>query len=229
MTLDELRLYIRTQLDMDEEELPNALLDSYLSEGFLRTISQDQMWPFYEHGWSIALVPSETSMLLPPNCDPVGIMSLRDSTSGGRLMQIGHELAEDNFVGTNAYASAPVYYSIFAGSIWLWPLPYAGAARNFELRGHRYPTDWVTAGPSASPDCDVRLHQLLAHYAIALCYAQQEDEVLEDVYMKRWQASYAAAHTAICRPRQHRPLILNGGLALGSGYLSGPAWNLPVA
>ena len=60
------------------------------------------------------------------------------------------------------------------------------------------PTDWIAGGAGAEPDCDIRLHQLLAHYAIALCYAQQEDEVLEDVYMKRWQASY--------RRRPHRDL-----------------------
>ena len=53
MNLQQLRDYIRVQLDMDEEELPNALLDSYLSEGFLRTISMEVRWPFYEKRWNI--------------------------------------------------------------------------------------------------------------------------------------------------------------------------------
>ena len=85
----------------------------------------------------------------------------------------------------------------------------------------------MVGGASAEVDADPRLHKLLVHYAIALCYAQQEDEVLEDVYMKRWQASFGAAHNAICAPRHHRPLILNGGLPYIPTY-SPVQWNLPV-
>lgn len=229
MTLEELRIYIRVQLDMDEEELPNALLDSYLNEGYLRTISQDQQWPFFEEFWQVALVPSAESVMLPVDCDPIGIMSLVDSITGGRLMQIGNELAEDNFVGPNAHGTVPNYYSVYAGQIWLWPKPFEGAERQYDLRGHRYGRDWIAAGPDTQVDADVRLHILLAHYAIALCYAQQEDEVLEDVYMKRWQSGFAAAHAAICRPRQHRPLIFNGGLPVPPGQTSGVSLNLPVS
>ena len=64
---------------------------------------------------------------------------------------------------------------------------------------------------------------------LALSYAQQEDEVLEDVYMKRWQASFEAAHSAICNPRHHRPLVMNGGLPLTSYNTNSMAWGPPVA
>ena len=82
----------------------------------------------------------------------------------------------------------PTYYSIYGGG----DHPVADTARRLRPRLHAArlppPRRLDRQGASAEPDCDVRLHQLLAHYAIALCYAQQEDEVLEDVYMKRWQA-----------------------------------------
>lgn len=212
MNLQQLRDYCRVQLDVDEEELPNALVDTYLAEAFLRTINQENRWPFYETRWDVSKLDGE-DITLPVDCDPPGIEALIDSVSGVRLMQISNELAEDRFVGAGATATNPSYYTILGTSIQLWPSPPVGAdPRNYRLRGHRFAKDWMLGGASGIPDCDVRLHQLLAHYAIALAYAQQEDEVLEDVYMKRWQTSYIAAHAAICAPRHHRPLIINGGL-----------------
>ena len=143
-------------------------------------------------------------------------MALIDVQSGTRLMQVGSETADDNFVAMNS-EGVPYYYSLEANLIYLHP-SQAGGTTDYMLRGHRYPIDWTATGAGSEPDCDVRLHQLLAHYAIALCYAQQEDEVLEDVYMKRWQASFITAHSAICAPRHHRPLIFNGGVPYPSAY-----------
>ena len=228
MNLQSLRDYIRVQLDMDEEELPNALLDSYLSEAFLRTISMENRWPFYESRWDVAKIADTPNVALPPNVDPAGIVSLQDRSNGYRLMQVAMELAEDSFVGMWSTSSNPMYYSLYGSEIVLWPGPPSDLAREYYLRGYRLPADWISQGAGAEPDCDVRLHQLLAHYAIALAYAQQEDEVLEDVYMKRWQASYIAAHHAICQPRHHRPLIMNGGLPYTPSY-NPVVWGPPVA
>lgn len=219
MNLQQLREYVRTQLDIDEEELPNSLADAYLNEAFLRTISQESRWPFYETRWDVAKIDGDPGIVLPAECDPPGIEALIDATSGARLIQIANELAEDRFYGEGAASNNPSHYSILGRVLYLWPTFATGAAaRNYHLRGHRYPRDWVADGASGVPDCDIRLHQLLAHYAIALAYAQQEDEVLEDVYMKRWQASYLAAHAAICAPRHHRPLVFNGGLMSVPSY-----------
>jgi hypothetical protein len=221
-----LRDYIRTQLDMDEEELPNPLLDSYLSEAFLRTVSMENRWPFYEQHWDVAKTAAVANVPLPDDCDGGGIISLVDAATGFRLMQIGNELAEDSFVGGQSAAANPMYYSIYGGQIVLWPTPPVDLEKQYRMRGYRLPVDWVATGASTEPDCDSRLHFLLAHYAIGLCYAQQEDEVLEDVYMKRWQASYIAAHNAICQPRHHRPLIMNGGLPVTAAS-STVVWSSP--
>ena len=225
MTLQELRDYIRVQLDMDEEELPNAQLDAYLAEAYMRTISQEARWPFFETRWEVGSIAG-APITLPVDCDPVGIDSLVDAVNGYRLMQISPELGEDRFVAGAATATNPSYYSIEGSTLALWPRS-TETDRNYNLRGHRYGADWVAAGPATPVDADPRLHFLLAHYAIALCYAQQEDEVLEGVYMTRWQASFGAARHAICAPRHHRPLIYAGGLPYIPSY-SPIVWNLPA-
>ncbi len=217
MNLQQLRDYIRTQLDMDDEELPNALLDGYLSEAYQRTIAMEDRWPFFEAAWTVAKVPDSMGIVLPVDCDPPGITSLVDASTSMRLVQVGMEVGEDRYA---TQAGAPLAYSIFAGQIWLWPKPNTDATYGYLLRGHRLPSDWIAAGPDSEVDADVRLHILLAHYAIALVYAMEEDEVLEDVYMRRFTAGWTVAHSAICEPRHHRPVVLNGGAPPPSGVPS---------
>lgn len=224
MNLQQLREAIRVQLDMDEEELPDALLDSYLQEGYSRTISMENRWPFFEEVWHVGSV-GDQYVDLPADCNAQQIISLIDTTTGCRLMQIAPELAEDNFVTGTAWTQ-PIYYTVWGNQLTLWP-HYEGDPRSFTLRGYRLEKDWISGGAGAEVDADPRLHQLLIHYAIGLAYAQQEDEVLEDVYMKRWQSSYLAAHNAICAVRHHRPLIMNGGLPYIPAYQP-VSWNLPT-
>jgi hypothetical protein len=142
-----------------------------------------------------------------------------------RLVQVSNEQAEDNFTQI-ATTTIPVYYTIWGGVLRL--CPDLDTARTIRLRGYRYFSDWMTIGAGAEVDADVRLHILLAHYAIALCYAQQEDEILEDLYMKRFTAGFAAARQAICNPRHHRPLIYAGGLPLGGTGTQAMTWGPPV-
>jgi len=225
VNLQQLRDYIRTQLDMDSEELPNAMLDSYLSEAYLRTISMENHWPFFEARWTASKVAGTPDITLPANCDPSGLFSVIDGDNGMRLVQVANEQAEDNFTQI-ATTTIPVYYTIWGGVLRLWPDP--DTTRSVLLRGYRYPIDWVGIGAGAEVDADQRLHILLAHYAIALCYAQQEDDVLEDVYMKRWQSGFAAARAAICNPRHNRPMIYAGGLPLGGVGKQPVVWGPPV-
>jgi hypothetical protein len=225
VNLQQLRDYIRAQLDMDDEELPNPMLDSYLDEAYNRTIVMENRWPFFEQRWDASKIADELDITLPPDCDPGGLFSVIDAASGMRLVQVSNEQAEDNFAQI-ATTTTPVYYSIWGSALRLWPDP--GTDRSLRLRGYRYPTNWISGGAGAEPDADSRLHILLAHYAIALCYAQQEDEVLEDTYMKRYMAGFAAARNAICNPRHHRPLIYAGGLPLGGTGAPSMIWGPPV-
>jgi len=214
------------QLDMDDEELPNAMLDSYLSEAYMRTMSMENRWPSLETSWTLTRPDGDVEVPLPADCDPAGLFSVRDIESGRRLTQVSSEQAENSFRVGDQPTTWPAYYTIWGNELRLWPDP--NGARELSLRGYRYPADWIAGGAGAVPDCDTRLHFLLCHYAIALAYAQQEDEVLEDVYMKRWQASFAAAHSAICNPRHNRPLVLNGGLPISWGVVP-MMWGPPVA
>lgn len=227
MNLQQLRDAVRRQLDVDEEELSNETVDDFLREAFTRTINYSNIWPFFESDWDLVKDEGALSADFPTNINPTQLVSIRDATTGYRLVQIDHSYAEDNFIDAYSQGSVYMYWSVWGSKVWFWPPPVDQAERTFHLRGHRMPTDWVSAGASGVPDCDERLHQLLIHYAIALAYAQQEDEVLEDVYMKRWQNNLNMVAGAILKPRYHQPGVLSGGLS-GGFIPSNVFWNLPT-
>ena len=216
-TLGELRTLVRTQTETTDSELPNSTLDWYIRQAFARTIAAENTWPSYETSWSLTLPAGERSLDIPLDCNRASINSLIsltvDNFRNFRLNMTDHETAEGYYLG-NAIASATTYpfeYSIWSEKFWLWPMADTTVDKAFTLRGHRYPTDWVALGEDSEVDADSRLHQPLAHYAIALAYAQQEDEVLESVYMGRWQRDVDAARGAIMEPSRQQPMSFGGG------------------
>ena len=214
-TIAELRAKVRSQTEQTSSELADATIDSYLQEAFNRTIAAENKWPFYEKAWELTLTAGETAIAAPSDLNRTSILSfvqVGENPPVQSLRLVDYGTAEALY-GWSAPASfTPFYeYSIFGGYLYLWPVAQLADDTEFVLRGYRLPTDWL-AGPSTTePDCDSRLHLLLAHYAIALSYAKQEDETLENTYMTRWQRDVEIARSAIMEPTRRLPLVMGGG------------------
>lgn len=221
MLLSELRANVRRQTETLSEELPDSTIDWYLKQAYDRQIGYENDWPFFEKTWDLMLLAGATEITLPGDLNTPGIESLQDRVSGYRLTMIDSNQADDWFGGVSRMSVEPLLFSIWAGKIKLWPDVDFTEDRPYQLRGHRTPVDWVALGPSGSPDCDARLHPPMIHYAIALAYAQQEDETLENVYMQRWQMDFGQARTAIMEPVYNKPLIMGPRFITPVGYDSG--------
>ena len=219
-TLIELRSIVRTQTQTDAADLPDATIDVYLQQGFERTVNAETRWPFYAQTWELVLAPGENTLTLAGDVAEPGIMALTDAASGARLGMVPQVWAEDRFVGGNGGMTTAGLYSVWGDKIYLWPQGTHVEERTYRLRGYRTPLVWLT--PEGSPDCDPRLHLPLTHYAVALAYAQQEDEQLEQSYMARWLADVEIARQAIMDPVHQRPLVMAGAV----GYACPPsnAW-----
>lgn len=204
MNLSELRDAVRTQLDVDEDDLSNSTLDMYIREGYDRTIQLERRWPFFETSWSLV---SSSGVIAVPS-DLAGIASVIDLDENFRLIMLAPELAEDKFYG-DIGGGYPSYFSWWGNVLSLYPSPVSD--RSYSVRGWRKPTDWVAGGAASEVDADERLHLPLFHYACSLVYAQLEDPELENTYMRRWAATTEQAHEDIMRPQHHEPLVFNGG------------------
>ena len=232
-TLTSLRDIVHAQTQTQVAELPDAVIDTYLQQAFERTINAETWWPFYETTWPLVLTAGQYQLALPGDCNVPGIMTLFDVERGLRMEQTAQVWAEDHFrerptfngvdwVSDAAPISPQVWYSVWGDMITLWPINVSSVDRNFSLRGYRKPLTWLTGG--SEPDCDPRLHLALTHYAVALAYAREEDEVLETSYMDRWMRDVELARRAIMDPAHHRPMAMAG--SIDTIHPGGNAWVL---
>lgn len=211
MNLTDLRTAVRAQTQTTSGDLPDPTVDSFLQQAFERTVNGETQWPFYETHWDVTLDPQQSTIPLPANVNQAGIMALYDMTNMYRLQQVGPEFSDDHYAGQQVGTLSPVQYSLWGNYIHLFPrVQLSDVARPYRLRGYRYPIVWLA--DDNSPDCDARLHTALIHYAVALAYAQQEDETLETSYMDRWQRDAEMARKQIMEPRHHRPLVYSGSI-----------------
>ena len=216
MDVQSLRNYIRQHLEVDDEELPDTILNIYLQEAFDRTMARDNRWPRYETTWALAKVIDRNDVTLPPDLNIPAIMSVISVPEGYRLAGINHENAEGMFpsrADTVATAGVPVYYSIWGNLLYLWPKVATGQSYDLVIRGYRQPVWTNSAGDI--PDLDPRLHVTLCYFAMSLVYAAQEDEILEGVCMARWDRDLSQQMRAMLEPVHHRPLVLHGGSPIG--------------
>jgi len=213
MRLSDLRNYVRRQTQTVASELPDATIDAFLQEAFNRTIAAENQWPYYEKTWQIDQQIGQRKFTLPNDVNVPAITGLfsvePDTKVDYRVELMSHVVAAEQYTEVTATSSArPRHFSVWAREVYLWPALEPTEVTPWALTGFRLPIDWIAVGPESEPDCDPRLHQALAHYAVALAYAQQEDETLESTYMQRWQLDVEAARGAIMEPSQDRPLVM---------------------
>lgn len=206
-TLAQVRDKVRTQTDLDSEDLPDTTLDGFIREGFNRTFSIERRWPFFEQTWQLTKTIGTTTIDVPSGPTPAFIQRMRDSNNYN-LVHIAQQLAEETFQGTQS-TGTPQFFSVWDSVISFWPTPVSDEELTFTMRGYRKPTWTGVAGDEL--DGDGRLHLPIFHYAVALAYAQLEDTELEADYMARWAAGIADLRKDIMGAQYHEPIIVNGG------------------
>lgn len=215
-TRDQLRVMVRTQLDMAADELPDTTIDLWLEDGYERTLAIDERWPFLEHQWPIVTVADQNAYtkaaLAVADVDGYvvdKIISVTDftDTRPSELAALPHTTAELEWGGVDAGSGVPVAWSEWGGSIYLWPAP--AVARDVRVRGFRR-GKW-DAGSAVTVDADDRLHVGLYFFACAQAYAQQEDEVLSAKYMQDWADAVGRAQKSIMSDVQRGPIVMSGG------------------
>jgi hypothetical protein len=107
-----------------------------------------------------------------------------------------------------AAAGEPRYYSVWAGSVQLWPTP--DAVYSFAVRGYRKPSTWADFD-GVEIDADDRLHYSLVYYAVASLYSLQEDAPMSQFYRQQFDEAVKLAHADIVRIPSQVPLVLSGG------------------
>lgn len=210
-TFPELAAYVRLHMDLDSNELPDALLSAWATEGSSRIWQRIRRSPFYEGSWTLVTNPGQRDYpfdSLSTDLDSVA------SIAGERrvLSELAVSLGDRRFgLGVTSGAS-PQFYGSWQRVLRLYPTPVS--VETFEVRGHRKMHDWVASG--AEPDLPVELHNAVRVWMLGQAYLQQEDpelsithlDLFEDEVTKASQGSNLAAV----------PLVIGGSGRRGDSY-----------
>lgn len=212
-TTTELIALVRNIIDLQENDLPTSLLQTYLRDGYDRVVNLERRWPFFETTYTFNTVAAQREYAL----SSIGSGDLREassmvdtSTSGNRMRLISLDEAEAIWVGGLDAPSRPLFFAKWNDTISLYPKP--DTVYPIKVRGYRKPSySWVTNN-SLTVDCDERLHTALAYYALSKAYERQEDAEMANVYKNSFSEAISIARKEIMRSSVHRPTILSRGV-----------------
>lgn len=210
MTAADIKSAVRTITDLDTDDLPDAILDLYIRDGFYRILDSEKRWTFLEFSFDfITQTGVRTYDLETIATEPLGqVISIVDNTNiGYRLDMIGYDEAERTYSGVYDTTGDPLFYAIWGGAIHLYPKP--SNSRTLVCRGYREPFDWQTEGGEV--DAVPSLHFPLVYYACSRVYQQLEDAGMADMYKRAYDEGLAMAIKNAVTPNSHNPMILSHG------------------
>lgn len=206
MDIQTMRNQVRDYLESDAEELPDDLLDGWFSEAFTRILNRDGRWPWLEKTWTFDSTAQVGTYAI---ASDVGEIQSIVDTANGPLGWLGHQEAARKFTRTPSRTGTPVWFSKWADTYALWPVP--AASYSYAAHGYRVPTSLDSMDPGSEPDLPVEYHPLLVRWAIACQYERTDDTEMaaynrqhfEDQLGQLWARAKAAPTAS--------PIIMNSG------------------
>lgn len=207
LSLQNIRDYVRSHLDLDTEDLPDALLDVFIREGSKRIEKANSRWPFYEKSWTFPTIAAQRDYAIASiatDIDQIAAVASDDQP----LMWVGRDVYQALNPTNSMTQSKPKSFTWWGGSLSLFPTP--DAAYTITVRGYRTPIDWVSQGAGAIPDLPDELHNTVAVWALGKSYNQQEDPELGAIYEGQFWRELDEFQKRIVETPHPQPLILNG-------------------
>jgi hypothetical protein len=209
LTADDMVASVRAITDTDTTDVTDAVIKLYLRDGFNRIIDLERRWNFLEVTFSFTTVVNQSAYTIDnyTTYDMREVISIVDADNA-RLEYIGYDVAEEEFLVTGPTSGDPLFFSMWANQIHIFPTP--NAAIPLVVRGYRIPDDWVTAG-TTTPDCPVQFDIPLVYYAISRIYQSQEEVQTAAVYNNSFAEAISVARKDLVRAPSATPVVFAGG------------------
>lgn len=210
ISLNTLRTQVRSMADLDEEDLPDAVVDQFALEGFQRIYALERRWPFLQETYNFSTVVNQREYTVSTIGDIREIISVVDSsTSGNRLTLIDYNSAEDIWLGNADVASRPYFYAFWNKEIHLWAKP--DAVYPMVVRAFRNPVyTWLT-NLDEMIDLDEWFHALLPYFVLGRVYQRQEDAQLAQMHLNSFEQGVGLARRDLMKASSAQPVIMSGG------------------
>lgn len=221
MSLQEIRDFVRGSLDVDDEELPDLILDVHISDGFDRAIGASRTWNFYAVENTITTTAGVQSYDVAGSALTAGVTTPMASITdvrgdNGSLSPADHRATRAAYRRTSPGSSRPRVWTEFGTSVVLWPTP--DTTYTIDIEGYRHPNDWMT-NPGNLPDCPSDFHNLLAFHALSQGWAQQSDPEMATYYERLFGTDLQRLKGRYTGQMGSGPYVQNGGLPYGPNPL----------
>lgn len=203
MTLGEIRDYVRTHMDIEEEDLPDHVLDIFIREGSRKIEYSEQRWPYFEASATLTTTPG--MLAVPKSSVASDIKEVASITLDGRNLS-WRSMEELQTYGQSM--GWPRLFSEWGDNFHLWPTP--DAEYQLLVRYYRKMRDWVSEGAGAVPDLPEELHNTVAQWALHRAYAQQEDLEQAQVHRTIFDQELNEFGRRLTEMPLHRPLVMGG-------------------
>lgn len=207
-TLEELRQYVRQHLDLDEDELPNVMLDVWARDASVKIARTRKRWPFFETSWTLTVgggVADYNLNSLSPVPDEITSIVRNDR----RLVFMGRDEAEAAYLPYQQHSGEVTFWNVWGDELRLYPTP-SGTDTLF-LRGYRKVADWVADGAGAVPDFPSEFHDAIRLYLLAMAYLQQEDPEMAQQFIQAFNGEMDLLKKQFGDAPGSYPLVLGGG------------------
>lgn len=204
------------------DDVTQNVVDTFIQEGYQRIVSLDNRFPWfqssytfdgivdqhqYSTGFTRTLPSTESSITFDDISEIISVTN--ETNSGNKLIYIDNFKAETVWTGTNDIAGIPAYFSLWAGTLQIWPKP--DSVYTFTVRGYRKPSyAWLT-DTGQNIDLNDEFHIMLVNFVVARLFQFQEDPQMAQVYMGQFESGIILQKDSLMAPNSNQPLILSGG------------------
>jgi len=201
MTRVELRQFVRDQAIVNDTEVPDALVDQYLNEGFSRVINR-RVWPFAKGSEDLTSVAGQK--VYPFVGSPRSIISVLDVTNRFYLRSMPFERF---VVADNSYLSStttPTDFYFDEAELSLFPVP-AVDGDLYTVWYRTAPT--FAAGETEEPPWSEGYHTIIADWATSRVWEHEEDMDRADLYRARFESTMMELDRFYNIRTEDRPMI----------------------
>ena len=216
------------------DDISTDVVNGFVKEGFQKIVALSTRFPYYQatlafptvldqHGYTsfAQTLPTVVSKNLNNLAQIISVVNTTET--GNYLIYIDQFKAEGIWVGTNDVNGIPVYFSIWAGQLNLWPKP--DGVYQMIIRGYRNPDlEWLQ-DDGEDIDIDPEMQLPLTNYVMARIFQFQEDPEMAAVYMRNYEQGIALHQAKLTAPNGNQPLIMSGGLQLNGALNSAYGYN----
>lgn len=202
-----MRDYIRSWMDVDEEDIPDSLLNPLLDEGAQRIADASSSWPWLRTTWTgnFVAATAASGVDLSAGGSPVEQITVVLNSDDKVLDYFGHDYA---LRADWTASSTPTKWSWAGDRLYLWPTP--SSDMTVTVHGWRQMTTAWSSESGAEPDCPADFHSLIRTWALRGAYLQQDDPETASVWAQEFEAGLQGKLNSSFRAPSPPQLVLSG-------------------